>query len=393
MKIKILTLFPEMFESVLGASILGRARRQGLLQIELVNLRDYARNRHNHADDYPFGGGAGMVMLPQMVVDAVEAQQEAGMRRVYLSPRGRVFTQKVAEEYARCESLLLLCGHYEGVDQRALDLCIDEELSIGDYVLTGGELGAMVAVDAVARLIPGVLGSDESSGDESFTTGLLEYPQYTRPAEFRDLRVPQVLLEGNHADIQAWRRRQALELTRARRPELLDRAPLDESDRQILRRAERCEASLNDLKRAGIGARRMEMFAERGYAKAWFAHVVPEARRAAAKKQCFSGRRHVGFLYQAFEMDFAPCVRGAAAQAAFLQKRGPGALYFNRDDICLELEEVSALEEVKPCQVLSAPDFAWAFARSGAGELYFYHCGENPFPMDPKFEPICPVEG
>ena len=154
MKIKILTLFPEMFESVLSASILGRAVKAGLIQIELVNIRDYARNRHRNTDDYPFGGGAGMVMLPQPVVDAIEANQEAGMRRIYLSPRGRTLNQRIVEEYARCDSLLFLCGHYEGVDQRALDLCIDEELSIGDYVLTGGELGAMVLVDCIARLIP-----------------------------------------------------------------------------------------------------------------------------------------------------------------------------------------------------------------------------------------------
>ncbi len=372
MKIKILTLFPEMFQSVLGSSILGRALRRGLMEIELVNIRDYARNRHKNTDDYPCGGGAGMVMLPQPVVDAVEDQQEAGMRRIYLSPRGRVFTQKVAEEYAQCESLLFLCGHYEGVDQRALDLCIDEELSIGDYVLTGGELGAMVAVDAVARLIPGVLGSEESSGDESFTTGLLEYPQYTRPAEFREVRVPEVLLGGNHADIEAWRRRQALELTRQRRPELLDSAPLNDGDREILRQAELSEVLIAALNREGAFARRMEMFAERRYAKAWFAHVVPGDQRAVAKKQCFSGRRHVGYLYQAFEMGYAPCVGGEEAQSAFRAKRGPAVLYLNREDLALEVAEAASIKELEPCQVLSAPDFAWAFACSGSGKLYFY---------------------
>ena len=220
MKIKILTLFPEMLEGPLHASILGRAIDAGLIDVELVNIRDYAKNKHNNADDYPFGGGAGMVMLPQPVVDAVEANALPGMRRIYMSPRGRTLNQKIVEEYAQCESLLLLCGHYEGVDQRALDLCIDEELSIGDYVLTGGELAALIVVDAVSRLIPGVLGSDESSADESFSTGLLEYPQYTRPAEFRGMKVPDVLLGGNHADIAAWRRRESLKLTRERRPGL-----------------------------------------------------------------------------------------------------------------------------------------------------------------------------
>ena len=173
MKIKILTLFPEMLEPMLAGSILGRAIRAGHLDVELVNIRDYTQNKHKNTDDYPFGGGAGMVMMPQPVVDAVEAAAEPGMRRIYMSPRGRVLTQRVVEEYAACDSLLFLCGHYEGVDQRALDMCIDEELSIGDYVLTGGELGALVAVDAVARLIPGVLGCDESSQDESHSMGLL----------------------------------------------------------------------------------------------------------------------------------------------------------------------------------------------------------------------------
>ena len=239
MKIKILTLFPEMLAPMLSGSILGRAIQAGHLSVELINIRDYARNKHKNTDDYPFGGGAGMVMMPQPVVDAIEANQEPGMRRIYMSPRGRTLNQKIVEEYAGCDSLLFLCGHYEGVDQRALDMCIDEELSIGDYVLTGGELGALVTVDAVARLIPGVLGCEESSADESFSMGLLEYPQYTRPAQFRDLPVPQVLLNGVHADIAVWRRRQALEITRERRPDMYEKLDLSsKQDRKLLKEME-----------------------------------------------------------------------------------------------------------------------------------------------------------
>lgn len=372
MKIKILTLFPEMFESVLASSIMGRAIRAGLMDVELVNLRDYAQNKHKNTDDYPFGGGAGMVMLPQPVTDAIEAQREAGMRCVYLSPRGRRFSQQVAEEYARCESLLLLCGHYEGVDQRALDLCVDEELSIGDYVLTGGELGAMVVADAVARLIPGVLGSDESSEDESFTTGLLEYPQYTRPAEFRGMRVPEVLLGGNHADILAWRRRQTLEITRARRPELLKTAPLTDSDRLTLQKLERAEEILARLDEAGVRAERLEMFAEAAYARSWFLRVVPEGRRKEAKRMCFSGRRHVGWLYQAFEMGYASCASGTDAAAAFEKRRGAAILYLNRDELAFRVENCEKLAELPRCALLSGEDFSWSFARSSRGELYAF---------------------
>ena len=236
MKIKILTLFPEMLRPALETSILGRAIRNGYISVDVIDIRDYAENKHKNADDYPFGGGAGMVMLPQPVVDAIEQNAEPGMRRVYMSPRGRTLTQRVVEEYAQLDSLLLLCGHYEGVDQRALDMCIDEELSIGDYVLTGGELGALVTVDAVARLVPGVLGCGESGEDESFTTGLLEYPQYTRPADFRGRRVPEVLLSGHHANIAGWRRVQSLRITAHRRPDLYERVTLTEQDHKLLAR-------------------------------------------------------------------------------------------------------------------------------------------------------------
>ena len=299
MKIKVFTLFPEMLRPMLSASILGRAIRGGLLDVELINIRDYTQDRHRSTDDYPFGGGAGMVMMAQPIVDAIAQNTPPGFhgRRVYLSPRGRTLNQRIVEELSREEELMLLCGHYEGVDQRALDSVIDEELSIGDYVLTGGELGALVVIDAVARLVPGVLGSDASPEDESFTTGLLEYPQYTRPADFRGQTVPDVLLGGNHAHIEAWRREQSLEITLARRPELLASAPLTDADRALLRRIEQARA-LN------LPWPRLEMRLADEFPKKWLSAFVPEDMRKAAKKQCLNGRRHVGFLWQAFTMGF-----------------------------------------------------------------------------------------
>ncbi len=244
MKIKVLTIFPEMLRPMLEASILGRAIEEGLIEVELIDIRPFSELKHKNTDDYPFGGGPGMVMLAQPIVDAVEACTKDGFhgRRLYLSPRGRTFDQAMAEELARDGELLLLCGHYEGVDQRAIDLVIDEEVSIGDYVLTGGELGALVIIDAVSRLIPGVLGSDESSQDESFSSGLLEYPQYTRPREYRGLTVPDVLLSGDHAKINRWRRDRALELTWRRRPEMLKSVELDKKDRLFMQRLTEGEA-------------------------------------------------------------------------------------------------------------------------------------------------------
>ena len=238
MKIKVLTIFHEMLRPMLEASILGRAIEEGLIEVELIDIRPFSELKHKNTDDYPFGGGPGMVMLAQPIVDAVEACTKDGFhgKRLYLSPRGRTFDQSMAEELARDGELLLLCGHYEGVDQRAIDLVIDEEVSIGDYVLTGGELGALVIIDAVSRLIPGVLGSDESSQDESFSSGLLEYPQYTRPREYRGLAVPDVLLSGDHAKINRWRRDRALELTWRRRPEMLKSVELDKKDRLFMQR-------------------------------------------------------------------------------------------------------------------------------------------------------------
>ena len=221
MKITILTIFPEMF-APLHVSILGRAERAGLLSIREVDIRAYAKNKHRNTDDAPFGGGAGMVMLAQPIVDAVRDVTGEGFsgKRIYLSPRGERFTQKKAEALAKEDELVLLCGHYEGVDQRAIDLVIDEEISVGDYVLTGGELPAMVVADAVARLIPGVLGCEVSAETESFSSGLLEYPQYTRPREFEGLTVPEPLLNGNHREIEAWQLKEALTLTLRRRPEM-----------------------------------------------------------------------------------------------------------------------------------------------------------------------------
>ena len=240
MRIKVLTIFPEMLRPMLETNILKRAIDAGLIEVELIDIRPFSELKHKNTDDYPFGGGPGMVMLAQPIVDAVESCTGEGFhgKRLYLSPRGRTFSQKMAEELSKDDELLLLCGHYEGVDQRAIDLVIDEEVSIGDYVLTGGELGALVIIDAVARLIPGVLGSDESSEDESFSSGLLEYPQYTRPREFRGLAVPEVLLCGDHAKIARWRRERALELTYERRPELLKGIEMDKKDRAFMQALE-----------------------------------------------------------------------------------------------------------------------------------------------------------
>lgn len=220
MNITVLTLFPEMF-APLFESVIGRAVSGGKLNIKIVNIRDYAENKHFKCDDYPFGGGAGMVMMPQPIGSAIEAvDPDHRAHRIYMSPRGRVFTQKRAVELSRLGDILILCGHYEGVDQRVIDLYIDEELSVGDYVLTGGELPAMVVCDCVARYVEGVI-SGESLKDESFSAGLLEYPQYTRPAVYKGLSVPEVLLSGNHEKVEKWRREQSLEITRKNRPDLL----------------------------------------------------------------------------------------------------------------------------------------------------------------------------
>ena len=220
MKISILTLFPEMFSS-LNSSIIGRAVKGGKAEIEIIDIRDYTLDKHNKCDDTPFGGGAGMVMMAQPIASAIEAVDKDHLaHRVYLSPKGRTFNQKIVLEYAKYEHILLLCGHYEGIDQRVIDLYIDEELSIGDFVLTGGEIPAMAVADAVLRYAPGVI-NEQSLEQESFSTNLLEYPQYTKPQVFNGLKVPDVLLSGNHQKIDEWRKEQSQKLTEKRRPDLL----------------------------------------------------------------------------------------------------------------------------------------------------------------------------
>ena len=223
MKIAILTLFPDMLESVLGSSILGRARTQGLLEVEAVDIRPFSDKKHKNTDDYPFGGGAGMVMMAQPIVDAVRHAKAVGFTGpcVYLSPRGAPLTQAKVKALSQHESLVLLCGHYEGVDQRIIDNYIDEEISIGDYILTGGELPAMVLIDCVARFIDGVLGNPESAGEESFSDNLLEYPHYTRPADFMGHTVPEVLVSGHHANVEKWRKEQRKIVTAEKREDLL----------------------------------------------------------------------------------------------------------------------------------------------------------------------------
>ena len=221
MKIDVLTLFPEMFSGPLDVSIIGRARASGRLDLRIHNLRDYAHDRHKTVDDKPFGGGPGMVLKPEPLFEAVEKLADDKTRVILMTPAGRTFSQAIAQELAQQERLLFICGSYEGVDERVREAVVDDELSIGDYVLTNGGLPAMVVIDAVTRLSPGVLGDDESSLDESFSQGLLEYPHYTRPSEFRGMKVPEVLLSGHHAEIEKWREEQAKLRTAQRRPDLL----------------------------------------------------------------------------------------------------------------------------------------------------------------------------
>lgn len=237
MVVDILTLFPEMFTGPFDASIIKRAREKGLVEINLINIRDFSRNKHRTVDDTPYGGGAGMVMAAEPLFEAMDwirARRGEPGRVILLCPAGRPFNQEVAAELAREEHLVLICGHYEGIDERVAEHLVTDEISIGDYVLTGGELPAMVVVDAVCRLIPGVLGERASAQEESFADGLLEYPHYTRPREYRGYRVPEVLLSGHHEKIRLWRRRQSLLRTLASRPDLLARASLTGEDRKIL---------------------------------------------------------------------------------------------------------------------------------------------------------------
>lgn len=219
MKFNVLTLFPEMFEPI-RQSIIGKAVEKNIVKINLINIRDFSKDKHKKVDDTPYGGGAGMVMRPDVVYDAYKAIQDTKTKVIYLSPQGKTLNQKMVEEFSKEESLTLLCGHYEGIDQRVLDKIVDEEVSIGDYVLTGGELPAMVLIDSVCRYIPEVL-SQESIKEESFSEGLLEYPQYTRPEIFEGERVPDVLLSGHHENIDKWRKQEAIRITKMKRPDLL----------------------------------------------------------------------------------------------------------------------------------------------------------------------------
>jgi tRNA (guanine37-N1)-methyltransferase len=243
MRIDILTLFPQMFEAPFGFGIFKRAIDNGLVSLNLVNIRDYTHDKHHTADDYPYGGGAGMVLKPEPIFEAVDTiksgiddKEAAELTVILLSPQGRLFSHKIAREISQHRHIVLICGHYEGIDERVMEHLATDTISIGDYVLTGGEVPAMVVADAVLRLVPGVLGSEESPLDDSHASGLLEYPQYTRPAEYRGWSVPEILLSGNHAQIAKWRREQIIRRTLEKRPELLDKADLGLEDKRLVER-------------------------------------------------------------------------------------------------------------------------------------------------------------
>ncbi len=239
MKFDVLTLFPAMMDAVLGDSIIGRARENGIIELNFTDIRDYTKNKHRKVDDYPYSGGGGMLMSPQPVYDAYKAVTDGldyKPRTIYMSPQGRVFDQSVAKELAKEEHIVLLCGHYEGVDRRVIDEIVDEEISIGDFVLTGGEIPAMAVIDAVSRLIPGVLAAAGSYENESHYSGLLEYPQYTRPQEWHGVEIPEVLISGHHANIEKWKREQSLIETLKKRPDMLENAELTDDDREFLER-------------------------------------------------------------------------------------------------------------------------------------------------------------
>lgn len=236
MTFDVLTLFPEMFESVLGDSIIGRAREKGILNFRFTNIRDFSKNKHKKVDDTPYSGGGGMLMTPQPIYDAYQSIAGEGKKplTIYLSPKGKVFCQELAKELATEERIVFLCGHYEGVDQRVLDEIVDMEVSLGDFVLTGGEIPAMAVIDAVSRLVPGVLSSESSYENESHFSGLLEYPQYTRPYEFHGKVVPEILISGHHENIEKWKREQAIITTWEKRPDLLEQAELTEQEWKFL---------------------------------------------------------------------------------------------------------------------------------------------------------------
>jgi len=237
-QIDILTLFPEMFQGVFGSGVIGRAMEQGLVGIGLHNFRDQAHDKHHTVDDYPYGGGAGMVLKPEPIFEAVEAiKGEADIPVILLNPAGRLLSQKVAGEFSGYDRMIIICGRYEGVDERVGRYLATDEISIGDYVLTGGEIAAMVVIDAVVRLLPGVLGSELSPLEDSHVAGLLEYPQYTRPDSYRGWIVPEILLSGNHAQIAGWRREQSIRRTCERRPELLDKVELSPEEKRLVEKS------------------------------------------------------------------------------------------------------------------------------------------------------------
>lgn len=239
MKIDVLTLFPEMFTGVFGSSILGKAAAKGIVELNAINFRTYSKSKHGTVDDTPYGGGGGMVLKPEPIFDAVEdlapASTSTSPRIILMCPQGEPFTQYKAEELAQEEHLIFICGHYEGYDERIREHLVTDEISIGDYVLTGGEIPAMAAVDSIVRLLPGVLGNANSAVTDSFSTGLLEYPHYTRPVEYRGMKVPDILLSGHHANVEKWRREQSLLRTLERRPELLEQADLTIKEREWLK--------------------------------------------------------------------------------------------------------------------------------------------------------------
>jgi len=237
MRMDVLTLFPEMFEGVFNSSILGKAQEKGIVQLRAHNFREHANNKHNTVDDYPYGGGGGMVLKAEPIFSAVESliEENAPKPRVILMcPQGERYSQAKAEELAKEEHLIFICGHYEGYDERIREFLVTDELSVGDYVLTGGELPAMTIIDSVARLLPGVLGNETSAVTDSFSTGLLEYPHYTRPADFRGMKVPDILLSGHHANVEAWRKQQSLRRTLERRPDLLEHVELNKKEKKWL---------------------------------------------------------------------------------------------------------------------------------------------------------------
>lgn len=237
MRIDIMTLFPAMCESVLSESIIGRARKAEKVDIRCHDIRDFAGNKHNKVDDMPYGGGMGMVMAPSPIYDCYKslyAEREAKPHLIYLSPKGETLTQKRVVELSKLDRIVLLCGHYEGIDERVIEEIVDEQISVGDYVVTGGELPALIVADSVCRMLPGVLSDDLCFEDESHYSGVLEYPQYTRPPEWRGRQVPEVLLSGNHGEIAKWRRKQSLEITREKRPEMFERIELDRTDLKLL---------------------------------------------------------------------------------------------------------------------------------------------------------------